>query len=115
MRTQKISDLGIGLVRWVLAVTLLALVACANSASEPPREIADLSISGNLTLKGAEPGAWWAVTDDQGRVWKITSPTPDQIAIFQRNQNHRVSIEGLRQEKYLAFDQIRPLRVIPAP
>ncbi|MBK5204894.1 MAG: hypothetical protein JJD98_05640 [Polaromonas sp.] len=115
MRTQKFSAFGIGLMRWVLAVALLALAACVNSASEPTREIAEVSISGNLTLKGSEPGAWWAVTDDLGRVWKITSPTPDQIAMFQRAQNHRVSIEGRRQEKYLNFEQIRPSRVIIVP
>jgi hypothetical protein len=113
MRTQKFSASGIGLMRWVLAVALLALAACVNGASDPARESADVSISGNLTLKGSEPGAWWAVTDDQGRVWKITSP--DQIATFQRAQNHRVSIEGRRQEKYLNFEQIRPSRVITAP
>ena len=115
MRTQKFSTSGIGLMRWVLGVTLLALAACVNSASDPTRKSADVSISGNLTLKGSEPGAWWAVTDDQGRVWKITSPTPDQIATFQRAQNHRVSIEGRQQEKYLNFEQIRPSRVITAP
>lgn len=102
-------------MRWVLAVTLLALAACVNSASGPTREIAELSISGNLTLKGSEPGTWWALTDEQGRVWKITSPTLGQIATFQRAQNHRVIIEGRRQEKYLNFEQIQPSRVITAP
>lgn len=115
MKTQKFSTSGIGLMRWVLAVALLALAACVNSASEPPREIADVSISGNLTLKGSEPGTWWAVTDDQGRVWKIISPTPEQIALFQRAQNRRVSIVGSRQEKYLDFEQIRPSRVVTTP
>ena len=102
-------------MRGALVVMLLALGACVNSASDAAPESASVSISGRLTLKGPEPGAWWAVTDDQGRVWKITSPTPDQIATFQQAQNHRVSIEGRRQEKYLNFEQIQPARVITTP
>lgn len=115
MSMPKIPFSGIGLLRWVLAVALLALGACVNGASDPVAGGASVSISGNLTLKGSEPGAWWAVTDDQGRIWKITSPTPDQVAMFQRAQNHRVSIEGRRQEKYLNFEQIRPSRVTTMP
>lgn len=104
-----------GQLRGLLAVTLIALTACGNGAGHLPRESADVSISGNLTLKGAEPGAWWAVTDDQGRVWKMASPTPDQIATFQKVQNHRVRVEGQREVKYLNFEQIRPVRVIAEP
>lgn len=115
MRTGKFTFAGIGFVRWAVALTLLALGACVHSAGGPTPEIAELSISGDLTLKGSEPGAWWAVTDDQGRIWKIALPTPDQIAMFQRAQNHRVTIEGRRQGKYLNFEQIQPSRVITTP
>ena len=78
MKMQKVSFAAISLTQWILAVTLLALAACGNSVSNPSQETGEVSISGNLSLKGAEPGAWWAVTDDQGQVWKITSPSPDQ-------------------------------------
>ena len=115
MRTPKIFFTAIGPMRWALALVLLALAACVNSASDPAPEAADISIAGNLTLKGSEQGAWWAVTDDQGRVWKITAPTSAQLALFQQAQNHRVSIEGNRQGKYLNFEQIQPSRVIIAP
>ena len=115
MKTPKIFRARTAALRGMLAPALLALAACVNSASGPAPNSPDLSISGNLTLKGSEPGAWWAVTDDQGRVWKITSPTSDQIAMFQRAQNHRVRIEGQRQEKYLGFEQIKPSRVTTAP
>ena len=115
MKTLRFFSSGAVTLRWVLAVTLLALAACSNGAGNPPRESAQVSVSGNLTLKGSEPGAWWAVTDDQGNVWKITSPTPDQIAKFQQAQNHRVSIEGRRDGKYLNFEQIRPSRVVTTP
>ncbi|MBH2018377.1 hypothetical protein [Polaromonas sp.] len=97
-------------------MTLLALGACVNGASEPAPEAGQISISGNLTLKGSAPGAWWAVTDDQGRIWKITSPTPEQLAVFEKTQNHRIYIEGRRQGKYLNFEQLQPSRIIaPIP
>jgi hypothetical protein len=108
-----------GIWRCLLVVSLLMSTACGNGVGNPSRESADvsvnISVSGHLTLKGSEPGAWWAVTDDQGRVWKITSPTPEQVATFQKAQNGRVSIEGRRQAKYLSFEQIQPLSVVVAP
>lgn len=118
MSMSKIRFAGSPRPRWGLALAMLAmwaLSACVNGASDPVPNGADVSISGNLTLKGSEPGAWWAVTDDQGRVWKIISPTADQVAAFQSAQNHRVRIEGRRQEKYLNFEQIRLSRVTTLP
>ena len=115
MKAQAFSAHGVVTLRWLLVITLLALAACGNGAGNPARESAEVSVSGNLTLKGSQPGAWWAVTDDRGRVWKITAPTPDQVATFKGAQNRRVSIEGRRQEKYLDFEQIQPARVLVAP
>ena len=117
MTAQALSACMPRVGRRMLVIALFALSACGYGAGNPPTKNADarISISGNLTLKGAQPGAWWAVTDDQGRVWKITAPTPDQTAIFQQAQNHRVSIEGRQQEKYLNFEQIEPSRVTVAP
>jgi hypothetical protein len=102
-------------LRCSLAVLVLTLSACGNGVGNPVGGSADVSVSGQLTLKGSQPGAWWAVTDDQGRVWKIASPTPEQVATFQKAQNGRVSIEGRRQAKYLSFEQIQPSTVVVAP
>jgi hypothetical protein len=102
-------------MRWALAAGLLALAACVNDAGAPAPESVDVSISGQLTLKGPEPSIWWAVTDDEGRVWKISSPTPEQLLILERAQNQQVSIEGRRLEKDLDFEQIEPVRITPAP
>jgi hypothetical protein len=102
-------------LRCGLAVSVLALSACGHGAGNLGSESADVSISGHLTLKGSQPGAWWAVTDDQGRVWKIASPTPEQVATFQKAQNGRVRIEGRRQTKYLSFEQIQPSSVVVTP
>ena len=115
MTARALTVYTTGNIRRILAVTLLALAACGNGAGNPAPDTSAVSVSGNLTLKGAEPGAWWAVTDDQGHVWKISAPTPEQIAAFQRAQNQRVRIDGQREEKYLNFDQIRPRRIVVAP
>jgi hypothetical protein len=115
MKVPKFASRAGVWLRCLLVVSLLALTACGNGAGKPGRDSADVSVSGHLTLKGAQPGAWWAVTDDQGRVWKITSPTPEQVATFQKAQNGRIRIEGRRQAKYLSFEQIQPSSVVVAP
>lgn len=74
-----------------------------------------VSLSGHLTLKGSEPGAWWALTDDRGQVWKIASPTPQQALILEQAQNQRVRVEALRLEKYLHFEQVQPCRIVVEP
>jgi hypothetical protein len=106
-------------LRCGLVVSVLALSACGNGVGTPGRDSADasvdVSVSGHLTLKGSQPGAWWAVTDDQGRVWKIAAPTPEQVATLQKAQNGRVRIEGRRQAKYLSFEQIQPSSVVVTP
>jgi hypothetical protein len=74
-----------------------------------------LIISGRLTLKDSEPGAWWAVTDDSEGVWKIASPTPEQVLSLEKAQNQRISVEGCQLEKDLNFEQIELLRIIAQP
>ncbi|MDQ3058369.1 MAG: hypothetical protein M3R45_02430 [Pseudomonadota bacterium] len=103
------------LVCWALVAGVLTLAACVNDTRDVAPENAEVSISGQLTLKGSEPGVWWALTDDEGRVWKISSPTPQQLAILEKAQNRRISIEGVRLEKDLNFEQVQPSRVIPTP
>lgn len=71
-----------------------------------------VSLSGHLSLKGAEPGAWWALTDDRRQVWKIVSPTPQQALVLAQAQNQRVRIEALRLEKYFHFEQVQPCRIV---
>lgn len=95
-------------VRRVLAAGLLALVASAAHSCELTQENPGVRISGQLTLKSSEPGTWWAVTDDEGRIWKIASPPPDLVLIFENIQNQRINVEGCQLEKELNFEQIEP-------
>jgi hypothetical protein len=123
MKAPEFASREVDWLRCLLMGLVLAVTACSNGIANPGHEdayananvSANVSVSGQLTLKGSQPGTWWAVTDDQGRVWKITSPTPEQIAIFEKAQNRRISIEGRRQAKYLSFEQIQPSSVVVAP
>lgn len=74
-----------------------------------------VSLSGYLSLKGSQPGAWWALTDDGGQVWKIASPTQEQLVTLAQAQNQRIRVEALRLEKYLGFEQVRPCRIVAEP
>jgi hypothetical protein len=98
-------------MRVSIVLVFSVLFGCVDGATGARPDDSQVTVSGNLTLKGSEPSAWWALTDSDGRVWKITSPTPEQIATFERSQNRRLKIEGQRQGRYLSFEQIQPLRV----
>jgi len=105
---------GAALVRGVLALGLLALAVSVGHACEGT-DLPAVHISGPLTLKGAEPSTWWAVTDDEGRIWKIASPPPELQAIFEKIQNQRISVEGCQLEKELNFEQIEPYLINSEP
>ncbi len=107
---------GAAMVRGLLALGLLALAASVGHACEGTG-LPAVRISGPLTLKGSEPGTWWAVTDDEGRIWKIASPPLELQAIFEKIQNQRISVEGCQLDKELDFEQIEPYLInsVPAP
>lgn len=103
------------LMGWTLAVGVLALGACVSGEPDPGPPAGTVTISGQLTLKGSQPGAWWAVTDDQGQVWRIVAPTPEQLPILENAQNQRISVQGRQHEKDLGVEQIQPARITPKP
>jgi hypothetical protein len=108
---------GAAMARGVLAVVgLLTLAASVGHACEGTA-LPSVRISGPLTLKGSELGAWWAVTDDEGRIWKIASPPLELQAIFEKIQNQRINVEGCQLDKELDFEQIEPYLItsVPAP
>jgi hypothetical protein len=119
MKAPASASFAVSCMRCSLLGLVLALSACGNGVGNPVRDSQDananISVSGQLTLKGSQPGAWWAVTDDQGQVWKIFSPTPEQVATLQKAQNGRVRIEGRRQAKYLSFEQIQASSIVVTP
>lgn len=86
-----------------------AAVASSAAASQP------VHITGLLTLKGPELGAWWAVADDAGTVWRVEPASPEQAAQWRAWQNQRVSVDGTPLSPWLQTPRVRALRLRPAP
>jgi hypothetical protein len=56
-----------------------------------------------LTRKGPDIDSWWAVTGDEGAVWKLGPANATQAAVFQRMQNSRTRVEGITAGFMLAL------------
>lgn len=86
----------------------VASTASGVSASSSPRagsaDQASVSKVGLLTLKGPELGAWWALTEASGEVWRL-EPDAAQQAQFRRWQNRRIEVDGTPMGTYL-FNRI---------
>jgi hypothetical protein len=105
-------------LRRVFGLTLIALlsglVSCKSpaAASETPMpsettNAAQQRVVGTLTRKGAEFNAWWALSDAQGKVWRLQTSSAEQAKQFEAWQNKRVEISGVKIENYLATEQLR--------
>lgn len=84
----------------------------ASSASSPSNPVAAapttlLHLSGVLTLKGPELGAWWALTDDSGLVWRLEPADAKQAEAWRGWQNRRVMVEGTALPKLLNIPRLR--------
>jgi hypothetical protein len=62
-----------------------------------------ITIVGTLTRKGPDMDSWWAVTGDDGVVWKLEPANANQAALFQRMQNSRTRVKGVTAGFMLAF------------
>lgn len=83
-------------------IVLSSLIACANPdvpARNPvvTSENADASIvvSGELTLKGSEHNAWFALRDDNGKLWRLESDDSRLLQQMRDWQNRRVRVVAL--------------------
>jgi hypothetical protein len=62
-----------------------------------------VTIVGVLTRKGPDIDAWWAVTGDDGVIWKLEPANADQVALFQSMQNSRTRVKGVAAGFMLSF------------
>lgn len=101
------------------AVCCGACIAVAGcSAASPPASAAtsaSVRVTGLLTLKGPEAGAWWAVADDSGALWRLESVSAEQAALLRQWQNRRVTAEGVRLGDLLRVRRLQLARVVLAP
>lgn len=67
-----------------------------------------VQVSGLLTLKGPEVGAWWALADaSSGVVWRLESSSPEQSARWRQWQNRRVDVQGTSAGTYLSNPRLQ--------
>jgi hypothetical protein len=75
--------------------------------SSPPTSRTDetkaVTIFGTLTRKGPDIDSWWALTGDDGVVWKLEPADANQAALFQRMKNSRIRVKGVTAGFMLAF------------
>jgi hypothetical protein len=73
----------------------------------PPASRADetktVTLVGLLTRKGPDIESWWALTADDGVVWKLEASNPGQDALLQRWQNSHARINGVTAGFMLAI------------
>jgi hypothetical protein len=62
---------------------------------------------GLLTLKGPELGAWWALTDTSGVVWRLELNSTAQQEQFRQWQNRRVEVDGTANGTFLSTRILR--------
>jgi hypothetical protein len=61
---------------------------------------------GLLTLKGPELGAWWALTETSGSVWRL-EPNAAQQEHFRQWQNRSVEVDGTPNGTFLSTRILR--------
>jgi hypothetical protein len=66
-----------------------------------------VQVTGLLTLKGPEVGAWWALADSAGIVWRLESTSPEQLARWRQWQNRRVEVQGVTNGVYLSVTRVQ--------
>lgn len=104
----------VGTFACVLAATLSGCMAPSVAgvpASQPsasvPADQNAVRLVGLLTLKGPELGAWWALTDASGVVWRLDTANPEQFEQLRSWQNRRVEVEGVPNGMYLSTSRLK--------
>lgn len=89
----------------VAAPAATALPAPQSTTAPPTSE--SVHLVGLLTLKGPEMGAWWALSDDSGAVWRLEPASVEQAASFRQWQNRRVEVDGVRAGMFLHTPMVK--------
>jgi hypothetical protein len=73
------------------------------------------TVAGTLGLKGSDLNAWWALEDDQGRVWRLVTKSDEQRKQFDTMQHKRIEVTGKPLGKLLANEQLQVEKAALAP
>ena len=88
------------------ALTPVAL----DNASASTTEKNAARVVGVLTMKGSEPGTWWAITEDSGAVTRLENASDVQTANFRQWQNRRIAVSGTRLAPMLGVARLNVAR-----
>lgn len=108
--------------RSAIFVLAAAAIGCAPAtplpAAPPAAEgqaAATFALTGLLSRKGPSETAFWAVTDEAGKVWEVVEVPPDLEARLHRLQNASVTLRVERKGRTI-FEQVRVVEVVgPGP
>ncbi|MBI3286365.1 MAG: hypothetical protein HYZ65_16165 [Burkholderiales bacterium] len=105
--------------KFLALVMLLNLTACADAPipmrkpfAKPVSSQAPIELGGELTLKGSEYNAWFALRDDKGKLWRLESDDGKLLQQLRAWQNRRVKVVGLPLPKMLV-DRLKIISVAP--
>ena len=90
-----------------LAVSPTVATPAPQAATVAPAANETVHIVGLLTLKGPELGAWWALSDDSGAVWRLETSSAEQNVSFRQWQNKRVNVDGVRAGMFLRTPMVK--------
>jgi hypothetical protein len=113
----------------IAALSAVLSAACLSACSSSPTPLASsagpgtvvqpvgepIHLVGLLTLKGPEVGAWWALTVDGDQVWRLQPANAEQADSFRQWQNHRLSVDGVRNGFYLRTPQVKVEKALLLP
>lgn len=81
----------------------LLIVGCATSSADLSSGHHTEKISGVVTLKGSVGNAWCAISEDNGKIWRLVFKHQDPIKWCEKYQNTRLVITGKRQGEWLSL------------
>ncbi|MET3119003.1 hypothetical protein AAKU64_003242 [Undibacterium sp. GrIS 1.8] len=90
------------------AQAIAATPAAATQSSAKTDTVAEqLTISGMLTLKGSDINLWLAVSDVNGKVWRLESDDKNRLVQLREWQNRNVKVKGTKLPAFLNVNRLQ--------
>ncbi len=82
-------------------------VAATQSSAKTDTVAEQLTISGMLTLKGSDVKLWLAVSDANGKVWRLESDDKTRLVQLREWQNRNVKVQGTKLPAFLNINRLQ--------
>ncbi|MDY7538335.1 hypothetical protein QN372_12370 [Undibacterium sp. RTI2.1] len=80
--------------------------AFVQSSTKTNTVAEQLTISGMLTLKGSDVNLWLAVSDANGKVWRLESVDKNRLVQLREWQNRNVKVQGTKLPAFLNINRL---------